>query len=322
MSTKKESVSLLKTGYRVKASDMYIFPNKDGYTISYRQHHDIDNYKVISKDDGEKLILCYKYLAGMDVSEKRKVQMGGATLHIGGVERRVRMSTVGDFLNRETLVIRFLYKIGNESELKIMFPNQLEVLKHRVNKAGLYLFSGPTGAGKSTTMYVLAKHLLNKKPQQIITIEDPVEIEDEDFLQFQVNEKIHLTYESLIKVCLRHRPDILIVGEIRDVETAKIVVRAALTGHMVFSTIHATDKESVWIRLREFGIPDVEISQSLKGVIFQQLLPVNNQKGYSVLYDMWLNGEGTDWEKSLQEAVKRAIISEETYHAYKKENLY
>ncbi|MBP2966708.1 ATPase, T2SS/T4P/T4SS family, partial [Acinetobacter baumannii] len=207
------------------------------YEFSYRYHHHIEPFKKIKKNQAEKIILYLKYQAGMDIAEKRKVQVGSATINGKEEKFRIRLSSVGDYLNQETLVIRFLYNADNKKDYDYIFPEQYEVLKQQVGKKGLYLFSGPTGAGKTTTMYELVKEMCQAEKKQIVTIEDPVEIECQNFLQFQVNKKIDLTYESLIKVCLRHRPDILIIGEIRDKKTAQMVIRAALTGHMVFSTI-------------------------------------------------------------------------------------
>lgn len=317
MDVKKQARHLLKQGIKMSASDLYVFPNQKGYELSFRYHHDITKYQQLTADEGEKLILYLKYSAGMDISEKRKTQVGSTSIKVGKRTLRIRLSTVGDYLNRETLVVRFLQN-NNEKEQNYHYvlDRQLQLLERGVTKAGLYLFSGPTGAGKSTTMYRLATLINEQKNKQIITIEDPVEIENSCFLQFQVNEKIGLTYQALVKVCLRHRPDILIIGEIRDQETAKMVIRAALTGHMVFSTIHATDKESVMTRLREFGIPEVELLQSLRGIVYQELLPVTTSNRYSVLYDLAMNGVKTNWEESLHEAYEKEIITNETYQLY------
>lgn len=317
MDVKKQARHLLKQGIKMSASDLYVFPNQKGYELSFRYHHDITKYQQLTADEGEKLILYLKYSAGMDISEKRKTQVGSTSIKVGKRTLRIRLSTVGDYLNRETLVVRFLQNNSEkEQNYHYVLDRQLQLLERGITKAGLYLFSGPTGAGKSTTMYRLATLINEQKNKQIITIEDPVEIENSCFLQFQVNEKIGLTYQDLVKVCLRHRPDILIIGEIRDQETAKMVIRAALTGHMVFSTIHATDKESVMTRLREFGIPEVELLQSLRGIVYQELLPVTTSNRYSVLYDLAMNGVKTNWEESLHEAYEKEIITNETYQLY------
>ncbi|HCM89513.1 MULTISPECIES: competence type IV pilus ATPase ComGA [Vagococcus] len=319
MSVKQRARYLLKKGFKLNASDLYIFPSQEQYELSFRYHHEMTHFQEISLEEGEKLILYLKYLAGMDVSEKRKTQVGSASISIKEKSHRIRLSSVADFKNRETLVIRFLQNKQELSQLNFVFPEQLKLLESLICLPGLYLFSGPTGAGKSTSMYYLANYLNKQKEKQIITIEDPVEIENNDFLQFQVNEKIDLTYQELIKVCLRHRPDILIIGEIRDHETAKMVIRAALTGHMVFSTIHSQDKEGVLIRLKDLGIPEVEVQQSLRGVVYQELIPVLRKSKYEVMYDLSINGVVTNWKEDLHQAYQESVISEETYRLSKRE---
>lgn len=317
MDVKKVVHSLLKKGFKTFASDLYIFPNRSGYELSYRYHHDIESYKNIDFTVGEKLILYLKYLGGMDIAEKRKTQVGSATVKVNKQKMRIRLSSVGDYLDRETLVIRFLQNSQEQSNYHYVLPNQYQELEQHIQKTGLYLFSGPTGAGKSTTMNHLATAINQNKKKQIITIEDPVEIENTNFLQFQVNQKIDLTYNALIKVCLRHRPDVLIIGEVRDRETAQMVVRAALTGHMVFSTIHATDKESVLIRMEEFGIPKIELEQCLKGVVYQELIPVKNNYRYGVMYDYSIREVKTNWQESFETAYKKGFITETTYRQNK-----
>lgn len=316
MEVKKIVQNLLERGVVKKASDLYIFPVATSYEISYRYHQEIECYKKIPKILAEKIILYLKYLGGMDIAEKRKVQVGSATIPIKSGKFRIRLSSVGDYLNRETIVIRFLQNAEEVRNYHYILPYQYELLKESVTKKGLYLFAGPTGAGKSTTMYELIKEMYQKNKKQIVTIEDPVEIEYHHFLQFQVNEKIDLTYDSLIKVCLRHRPDILIIGEIRDRQTAQMVVRAALTGHTVFSTIHASNKESVLLRMIDFGIPKIELDQCLKGIVYQEMLPVETVDKYGVLYDMSVNGVETNWQKSLEEAYQNKLISKEIYEAH------
>jgi len=314
---KKTAAKLMEYGFVNQMSDLYILPKPNHYELSFRYHHDIQIYDTLPYKTAEQLILYFKYLAGMDIAEKRKVQMGGTTLKIKKQSYRIRLSVVGDFLNRETLVIRFLYPLSSTQSLQFVDSTQIDRLKCSISRNGLFLFSGPTGSGKSTTMHLLMQHLIHYENKHIITIEDPVEIEDSECIQFQVNEKIGLTYQELIKVCLRHRPDCLMIGEIRDAQTAQMAIRASLTGHLVFSTIHAKNRKGVVSRLTELGIPLEEIKQSVKGIVYQEMIPLKGERKYGVLYDM-PQTEGVDeWEKSLQKAFYEKKITKKTLEMYK-----
>lgn len=325
---------LIEQGFNKNASDFYIFPTLEGkYEFTYRYHTQKITYFITSKSTGEKIILFFKYLAGMNVAEKRKVQAGSATVQLKNTDKRIRLSTMSDFQGRESLVIRFLYSFSNQEQGLTLLQGQWNRLKKSIATKGLYLFCGPTGSGKTTIMYQLAQMF---KTKQVITIEDPVEIEEPTFLQLQVNEALGLTYEELIKACLRHRPDVLIVGEIRDAQTAKMVVRAALTGHLVFSTVHALNKASVWQRLAELGVNQEELAQSLRGIVYQELLPVkclycastctehcsSYASNYGLLMDMsFIEGgrvkyETTDWQHALWKAWSYGFITEATVSTY------
>lgn len=213
------------------------------------------------------------------------------------------------------MVIRFLHRFGEQAE-HFFFPHQLNEIEASCQKRGLYLFSGPVGSGKTTTMYRVAKQRSGE--QQVIAIEDPVEIEEKRFLQLQTNEKIQLTYEALIKVCLRHHPDILIIGEIRDGETAQAVIRAALTGHTIFATIHARNLLGVQRRLIELGGPEHELAECLQGIIYQQILTttINKEQVAGILYDYFFFKEAvikSSWQKNLRKAWAYGFITEKTY---------
>lgn len=307
---------LIQAGYEQGASDLYILPRGENYHLSFRRHHERTLYQELSDDTASKLILFLKYLGGMDISEKRNVQMGGATVMYNDEEHRIRLSSVADFLNRESMVVRFLYPMTRETEYGFIFPEQWEQLKNNIGHNGLYLFSGPTGSGKSTTMHLLVKWLMDERDSQVISIEDPVEMEDERMLQLQVNDKINMDYQELVKACLRHRPDVLVIGEIRDKETAQMAIRAALTGHLVFSTIHSRDKESIWHRFNDLGISEIEYEQSVKGEIYQEILFFNESKKAGVLYDFKIGKEITEWEKSFKEAYESKRIDQEIYDMY------
>jgi len=206
-------------------------------------------------------------VAGMKVGEKRRSQLGSCDYEYDQKMASLRLSTVGDYRGHESLVIRLLH--DEEQELHFWFQDIGELGK-QYRQRGLYLFAGPVGSGKTTLMHELAKSLF--KGQQVMSIEDPVEIKQEEVLQLQLNEAIGMTYDSLIKLSLRHRPDLLMIGEIRDQETARAVVRASLTGVTVFSTIHAKSIPGVYERLLELGVSEEELKIVLQGVCYQRLI--------------------------------------------------
>ena len=260
----QELISLAKKN---GAQDIYFVPKNQVYELHMRigdERHLIDTY------DFEKLgsvISHFKFIAGMNVGEKRRSQLGSCDYKHDDKVSSLRLSTVGDYRGHESLVIRLLH--DQEQELHFWFQN-IKELEKGFRQRGLYLFAGPVGSGKTTLMHELAKSLF--KGQQVMSIEDPVEIKQEEMLQLQLNEAIGLNYENLIKLSLRHRPDLLIIGEIRDSETARAVVRASLTGATVFSTIHAKSVRGVYERLLELGVSEDELAVVLQGVCYQRLI--------------------------------------------------
>ena len=258
---------IIATAKEKKAQDIYFIPKEKCYELHMRVGDErclVDSYEfgVLAA-----VISHFKFVAGMNVGEKRRSQLGSCDYQYGEKVSSLRLSTVGDYRGHESLVIRLLH--DEEQELHFWFQDMNE-LGEQYRQRGLYLFAGPVGSGKTTLMHELAKSLF--KGQQVMSIEDPVEIKQEDMLQLQLNEAIGLTYENLIKLSLRHRPDLLIIGEIRDSETARAVVRASLTGATVFSTIHAKSIRGVYERLLELGATEEELSVVLQGVCYQRLI--------------------------------------------------
>lgn len=313
MDIKDFSRELIEWGIRNRAQDLYILPDRDRYDVFFRVAQYKKRYKQLSKEYGEKLIFHFKFIGQMDVGEKRKAQVGAASYSVDNQERRLRLSTVGDFRQRESLVIRFLHFFGDSQE-NYLLPTQLTRIRRGVKKSGLHLFCGPVGSGKTTLMYKLAKE--NQRNSQVICIEDPVEIEEHSFLQLQTNTKIDLTYDVLIKACLRHRPDILIIGEIRDPLTAKAAIRASLTGHTVFATIHSRGLKGATERLVELGVQERELAECLKSVIYQRLVSVSiaSKEQSALLMEYQLSEEkSSDWNKLLRKAWAYGIIDENTF---------
>ena len=258
---------IIATAKENKAQDIYFIPKEKSYELHMRVGDErclVDSYEF---DVLAAVISHFKFVAGMNVGEKRRSQLGSCDYQYDEKVSSLRLSTVGDYRGHESLVIRLLH--DEEQDLHFWFQDIGELGK-QYRQRGLYLFAGPVGSGKTTLMHELAKSLF--KGQQVMSIEDPVEIKQEEMLQLQLNEAIGLTYENLIKLSLRHRPDLLIIGEIRDSETARAVVRASLTGATVFSTIHAKSIRGVYERLLELGVTEEELAVVLQGVCYQRLI--------------------------------------------------
>ena len=283
---------IVKAGFKERASDIHIkFDLLEGMEIKYRvdgylmesqQLYETVNKKVLEKNITE-IIARIKILAGMNVAEKRKPQDGSFSFlfNIKNLNKRydiraAYMPTIGG----ETMVLRILENYLEDINLETLgFSNQsIAMLKEILTrKYGMILVSGPTGSGKSTTLKSLIT-MLNDGRKKIITVEDPVESKIEGIVQIQVNQNIGVTFAEVLKATLRNDPDIIVISEIRDEVTAEIAVRAALTGHLVISTIHTNDAVSTLIRLVDMGIPKYLILDSLIGVIGQRLVGKKCQK--------------------------------------------
>ncbi|MBC1562673.1 competence type IV pilus ATPase ComGA [Listeria booriae] len=265
--------NLLDQALSLAVSDIHLIPVEDEYRILFRIHGQLQNFTTMPFDVGERLLAHLKYRGFMDISETRKPQSGSFQTELHSQLVSVRLATIPNFRFIESMVIRVFSENDMQPFQQSTVFKQISssILSHVRNKSGLLLFSGSTGSGKTSSMYSLAHSLSLWSPLQIITIEDPVERPVSTFLQVQVNEKAGLDYADIIRATLRHDPDILIVGEIRDGHTAKMVIRSALTGHLVLSTVHADSSYGVLARLVELGVDREEIRQCLLGVTYQQL---------------------------------------------------
>ncbi|WP_314715073.1 GspE/PulE family protein [Leptotrichia wadei] len=292
----KDTVSYLneivKTGFKERASDIHVkFDLMEGMEIKYRvdgylkesqKLYEAVNRKVLEKNITE-IIARMKILAGMNVAEKRKPQDGSFSFLLNAKNtskrydiRAAYMPTAGG----ETMVLRILENYLKDIKLETLgFSSQsIKMLNETLDrKYGMILVSGPTGSGKSTTLKSLI-NMLNDGRKKIITVEDPVESKINGTVQIQVNQEIGVTFSEVLKATLRNDPDIIVISEIRDEITAEIAVRAALTGHLVISTIHTNDAVSTLIRLVDMGIPKYLILDSLIGVIGQRLVGKRCQK--------------------------------------------
>lgn len=320
MSSKKrkelimEIDQLLDNAVAEEASDIYILPNDDRFTIKFHAGGSIVTQEYLDNKAAEKMISAIKYRAKMNISERRRPQLG----RFQKQDIWIRVSTVGDFLNRETVVLRVIYPEHHTQNW--LAEKQFDDMKLKLPDSVLFLISGPTGSGKTTTLYHLLKSIAENK--LVLTIEDPVEINAPAFVRLQVNETAGIDYTELIKVALRHRPEILLIGEIRDVKTAQAVIQAALSGHLVFSTIHAMSTKDVALRLLELGVDKSQLEAALTKIVYQRLVPTIDNKQAAVadvVEGMPLKGSPkftNRWRETLADALKEGKITNETYQKF------
>lgn len=264
---------ILQKSLQENASDIHIEPFNNLLKIRIRVDGNMKEIFSLELDLYQPLAAVIKYKANMDITEKRLPQDGRIDIKIKDLVVDIRISTVPTTYG-EKIVLRLLSRdsfLKTKEELGFS-KKSIEKIQEIINKrTGILLVTGPTGSGKTTTLYSILKDLRNDS-KNIMTIEDPVEYKMDGINQIQVNSKIGLTFEKGLKAILRQDPDIIMVGEIRDNETAKTAIRAAITGHLVISTLHTNDAISSIARLVDMEIPRYLLNSSLIGVISQRLV--------------------------------------------------
>ncbi|MGY3724426.1 competence protein ComGA [Granulicatella balaenopterae] len=269
---------ILREAIKYRVDDIHLMPKDNDYQFLVRLTNGLQPIKKISIEQASRFISFMKYQANLDIGEKRRPQTGALSIKMAdNKELELRISVIANYLLQESLVIRVLHQVHqkgmNQQVGYTFFPEDLKRLSQLTQSmSGLILFSGPVSSGKTTTIYQLLRSLALKRNLQVITMEDPVEIPEPIFLQTQVNELAGVSYDVLIKSALRHHPDVLMIGEIRDEETAKMAIRGALTGHLLIATVHAKDTIGVLSRLIELGISKNLLEQTLLAVCSQRLL--------------------------------------------------
>lgn len=265
--------SLIVRGIKMRASDMHIEPLSGRYRVRYRVDGILHQSDTIPLDLQLGVVSRIKILAGMDIAERRKPQDGKIETSVAGKELDIRVSSL-PLGEGESMVMRFLLKesvnfsleaVGYESDLIELINQDLK------RTTGVILMTGPTGSGKTTSLYsFLAK--LNQPSVKIITLEDPIEYQLEGINQVQVNTDIGFDFARGLRSIVRQDPDIIMVGEIRDHETARIAMQSSLTGHLVFSTVHTNDAPTTFTRLIDLGVEEFLLNASVISIMAQRLV--------------------------------------------------
>lgn len=266
-------MNIIHEAKEIGSSDVHFEAFENKHRIRFRIDGKLIEKYSISNEEYPKIVNRIKIMASLDISEKRLPQDGRINLTTEDEDFDIRVSSLPT-LHGEKLVLRILTKNNVSLELEHLGFNakELSVYKNSVKKPnGIVLISGPTGSGKTTTLYATLK-LLNKIDTNILTIEDPIEYTLEGVNQVQLKEEIGLDFASTLRTFLRQDPDIIMVGEIRDVKTANMAIRAALTGHLVLSTIHTNSAWATVSRLIDMGIPPFLIASTLNVSVAQRLV--------------------------------------------------
>ena len=312
-------LNIIYEAKEIGSSDLHFEAFEKKHRVRFRIDGRLIEKYMISSDDYPKIVNRIKIMAGLDISEKRLPQDGRINLSTETEDFDIRVSSLPT-LHGEKLVLRILAKNNLTVQLENLgfTQEELEVYKNSVRKPnGIVLISGPTGSGKTTTLYATLK-LLNKKNTNILTIEDPIEYTLEGVNQVQLRENIGLDFASTLRTFLRQDPDIIMVGEIRDVDTANMAIRAALTGHLVLSTIHTNSAWATISRLIDMGIPPFLIASTLNVSVAQRLVrklcdsckeqeeltPQMLPKGYLVPSDLKTHHKAVGCSKCYQTGYK------------------
>ncbi len=276
--------SIIKEAIPFRASDIHIEPFENYVTVRYRIDGRLNDRARFGIDSYPAIAARVKIMSGINIAERRIPQDGRINMTINGTEYDFRVSTLPT-VHGEKFVIRVLDKSAfNLSRNELGFTQEANAVvdKMLARPHGIILMSGPTGCGKSTTLYTFLREI-NKPDINIVTVEDPVEYTMTGINQVNVNNKANMTFASALRSIMRQDPDVIMIGEIRDEETAQIAVRAAITGHLVFSTIHTNDAPGVLTRLTDMGISNYFVADALIGVISQRLVkrlcPACKKKG-------------------------------------------
>ncbi len=287
--------SIIKEAIPYRASDIHIEPFEKNVKVRYRIDGDLQERAEFPIESYHAICARLKIMSGLDIAEHRIPQDGRINMVVGGKEYDFRVSTLPTVFG-EKFVIRILDKSSfhfTRADLGFTDDEGVYIDKMLRMPHGIILLTGPTGCGKSTTLYSFLKEI-NDPTVNIVTVEDPVEYTMNGINQTQVNVKANMTFSAALRSILRQDPDVIMIGEIRDEDTAEIAVRAAITGHLVFSTLHTNDAPGAIVRLEDMGVKDYLVGDALGGVIAQRLLkrlcPACKKRGKTTIQEMEMLG--------------------------------
>ena len=265
---------VIAEGIASRASDVHLEPDERGLAVRYRVDGVLRQVLDLPRAAGVPLVSRVKIISGLDIADRLRPQDGRARVVVNGKAVDLRISTL-PAAHGEKVVIRILDGASGTMTFDAMGlnPDEMARLQQLLQtREGVILVTGPTGSGKTTTLYTALRQLQQRGGVNIVTVEDPVEYRLPGIVQVQVNERANLTFAAALRSILRQDPDVVLVGEIRDRETAGIAVQASLTGHLVFSTLHTIDAASSVTRLVDIGVESYKIGAALKGIVAQRLL--------------------------------------------------
>jgi type IV pilus assembly protein PilB len=267
------AVEILARAVQLDASDIHFNTVTDGVNMAYRVDGMLRSAERIDPENGKKIVTAIKTAAGMDLAKLLEAQDGACHFVHGGQWYDLRLARAWA-VTGESMVVRILRAGGKGTELRDlgMFPEMADIARRLAkDTAGIIVLAGPTGSGKTTTIYALLR-LIVGTGRNILTIEDPVEYRLEGCTQISINTKQGMTFASALKSSVRHDPDVLLVGEMRDSESMDVAFQAGLTGHLVFTTVHASSVLATFGRLHELGLSEYLINTGLKAIICQRLV--------------------------------------------------
>jgi type II secretory ATPase GspE/PulE/Tfp pilus assembly ATPase PilB-like protein len=264
---------ILAEGISAGASDIHVEPEEQGIAVRHRIDGVLRQVRTLPRAIAPSLISRVKILSGLDIADRLRPQDGRARVAVRGIVVDLRVSTL-PASHGEKLVVRVLDGSAGLRTLDAIGFAEAELRRIRTlleQREGLILVTGPTGSGKTTTLYAALREI-HARGVNIVTVEDPIEYRLPGIVQVQVHERAGLTFGAALRSIMRQDPDVILVGEIRDRETAEIAIQASLTGHLVLSTLHTNDAASAVTRLIDIGVPSYQIATAVKGVIAQRLL--------------------------------------------------